>query len=329
MVQFGTDHPSLPRSRLDLKSSPKRKVAQLGRGLAFCWGMVARGTYLRILLTLLALSVSCGINPVPEPPSSNPIEPPKVELVTLAPDPMMADTDIDVAGAPGSAEPGAELWVVNIDGTEPPTTTEVQPDGSFALVVQGFANDELRLQLRQGSLRSEPIVPAQPGPAVISVRALSDCILLDPPQELILPKPSSPEPPSASIRIENTCAMDVDITDLRLRLASSALSAELRDASPPDVVPANGTREILVRAYGDPAEEILLVEFSSAQQDRRPITLVSQGGVSGLEPACEQVGGTCMSDPMDVGFPADCEELGQQTMQAWCEAFNHACCKAL
>lgn len=294
--------------------------------------MVARGTHVRILLALLALSASCAINPVPEPPSSDPIEPPKVELVTLTPDPLMADTDIDVAGSPGTAEPGAELWVVNIDSSEPPVTAPVQPDGSFALVVQGLANDELRLQVRQGSLRSMPvdvIVPGQPGPAVVSARALADCILLDPPLELILPKPSSSEPPSASIRIENTCAMDVDITDLRLRVASSDLSAELRDASPPDVVPANGSREILVRAYGDPMEEVLLVEFSSAQQDRRPITLVSQGGVSGLEPACEQVGGTCMSDPMDVGFPANCEELGLQTMQAWCEAFNHACCKAL
>jgi hypothetical protein len=280
---------------------------------------------------MLALLASCGINPVPEPPSSNPIEPPKADLVTLTPDPFMADTDIDITGAPGSAEPGAELWAVNIDGSAPAVTTQVQPDGSFALVVQGLANDELRLQVRQGSRRSEPvdvIVPSQPGPAVISARALADCILLDPPRELALPAPATSEPPEASIRIENTCALDIAITGLRLRVASSALSVELLASSPPDFVPANGTRQVLVRAFGDPTEEILLIEFSSTDVDRRPVTLVSQGGASGLQPQCVQVGGACLSDPMDVGFPADCEELGQQTMQASCEAFNQACCIA-
>lgn len=41
---------------------------------------------------------------------------------------------------------------------------------------------------------------------------------------------------------------------------------------------------------------------------------------------CEAQGGTCMSDPLDVGFAANCEELGMKTFPGTCEAFNHSCC---
>ena len=43
--------------------------------------------------------------------------------------------------------------------------------------------------------------------------------------------------------------------------------------------------------------------------------------------ACEEAGGTCHSQPGDPGFPALCERnLGLQSIDADCGAFNLACC---
>jgi len=44
--------------------------------------------------------------------------------------------------------------------------------------------------------------------------------------------------------------------------------------------------------------------------------------------SCEAIGGTCLSDPMDVGFGANCAALGRPTLQGSCEAFNQTCCGA-
>lgn len=46
-----------------------------------------------------------------------------------------------------------------------------------------------------------------------------------------------------------------------------------------------------------------------------------------LPQACEDFGGSCLSDPMDVGFGANCEELGMKTEgKGACAAFNQTCC---
>ncbi len=44
---------------------------------------------------------------------------------------------------------------------------------------------------------------------------------------------------------------------------------------------------------------------------------------------CEAAGGTCLSDPNDVTFPAICGALGMSESSATCEAYNQACCVAL
>lgn len=288
--------------------------------------MVARGTILLTLIALMASLASCNINPVPEPPSQQPIDPPNTEQVILAPDPMMANDEVDVSGQPGAAEPGSQLWVTNLDGTAPPAVTDVLPDGSFTMVVTGFAGDELRLQLRDDERRSNPIdvlIPNEQGPAVLSVRPLAACLTFEPPLELFLPAPDGTQAPSASISIENHCDADVVIDEQRLRTSSTSFVVE--PAQP--VIPMGGFGEIVVRGYGAPGdEEVLLVQIASPQADRRPVTLVSGGGAPGVQPACEQVGGACRSDPMDATFPANCEQLGEQTLQATCVAFNKACC---
>ncbi len=43
-------------------------------------------------------------------------------------------------------------------------------------------------------------------------------------------------------------------------------------------------------------------------------------------PTCDQTGGTCMSDPNDVTFPAVCGNLGLSDGIGSCEAFNQTCC---
>ena len=280
-------------------------------------------------LALLVVLAGCDINPVPEPPSIQSVEGPQVDHVVLAPDPMMASDDLDVLGGPGAAEAGDQIWVVNLDNTQAPSVVTVQADGSFTLKLHGLSGDELRLQARRGGLRSAPmdvVVPASAGPAQFAVRPLADCLLLDPPLELSLPAPDGATPPSASIAVENRCGTDVVIESVGLRAPTSSFVVE--PLSP--TIPDQGVAQIMAHAYGSPGDEaVLLLRILSPQAERRPVTLFSRGGPSGVQPACELVGGTCMSDPADVGFPADCEALGQQTMQASCVAFNHACCIAV
>ena len=290
--------------------------------------MTARGTTWLTLIALLGVLAGCDINPVPEPPSADPVDPPDTEQVLLEPDFMMGSDDIDVKGAPGAAAPGHQMWAVNLDGTAPPTVADVNDDGSFAMTLSGFAGDELRLQVRLQERRSEPVdvvVPATGGAAIVAQRPLADCLLLDPPFELVLPEPQATEPPSAVLAIENRCSADVVLGDQRLRVASDAFVIEPAAAA----IAPGGFGQVVVRAYGEPgAEEVLLLSVDAPESERRPVTLVSRGGATGVQPTCAAVGGTCMSDPMDVTFPANCEELGQVTLQASCTAFNQACCIA-
>lgn len=48
--------------------------------------------------------------------------------------------------------------------------------------------------------------------------------------------------------------------------------------------------------------------------------------VQPTEAECADVGGVCLSDPGDVGFPALCSNLGLIDLDAKCAAFNQACC---
>jgi hypothetical protein len=44
-------------------------------------------------------------------------------------------------------------------------------------------------------------------------------------------------------------------------------------------------------------------------------------------PTCESLGGTCESSPFDPTFSANCEaELGRETLDGTCAAFNQSCC---
>jgi hypothetical protein len=44
-------------------------------------------------------------------------------------------------------------------------------------------------------------------------------------------------------------------------------------------------------------------------------------------PSCASLGGECLSQPGDPGFPALCEsDLGRATLEGTCDAFNEACC---
>jgi len=286
--------------------------------------MLARGTQLLILLTLFACLSKCGINPVPEPPTLQTINPPNTDAITLIPDPSMATDDVDILGEKGSVEPGAEVWAVNIDGTQPPVTTQAHADGSFTLTLQALPMNELRLQARMGARRSLPIdilTPAGPGPANPTIRPEGTaCLLILPEFELILPLPTSSEPPSATIQIENDCASDITFQSIFLRIPSESFVI-----TAPSKVSSGSSAFIEVQTFGSAAEELLLIQFES---DRRPITLVSRGGAQGLQPACGILGGSCLSDPLDPTFAADCEVLGYQSMQATCPTNNTACCIA-
>ena len=52
-------------------------------------------------------------------------------------------------------------------------------------------------------------------------------------------------------------------------------------------------------------------------------------GTSGNK-SCDAAGGDCLSSPMDVTFPANCEkDYGRKTLSATCSAINQTCCAKL
>jgi hypothetical protein len=280
---------------------------------------------LLVLVTLLAC-VHCGINPVPEPPSGEPIAPPAIDNITVYPFQIMTEGNISIHAGPNTAEPGSTLWAMNIDGTGPAVTTKVHDDGSFALEITAGSGDEVRLQVRSGQQRSKPIdviIPSEEGPPTLAVRPLAGCLSLEPAFELELPPPAGSQPPSASILIKNRCSSDVLFSNIHLRVPSEAFAVLPSELT---IAPGN-TAEVVVQVFGDaPREEILLLETQAPELDRRPITLFGQGGIHGLLPNCSLVGGRCLSDPMDVTFPANCEALGMKYLEATCQAMNLSCC---
>jgi hypothetical protein len=199
-------------------------------------------------------------------------------------DPLPA---LELQGEVGSvANPeGATIWVVNLDGVEPPVTAPVEPDGSFNIIVDGDIDvlqagglsEEYRLQVRTDDDRSEPIdfvADLSQRTLQVSERPLAECFTIEPATELDFGSVSAPS--SLEIILRNDCAEALTFEAVRLRAPTASFLA----GTGPGSLDRGQDASVLVEfepEHDGLLEEIMMVEASSPTRDRRPITLSGRG----------------------------------------------------
>ncbi|XYI03983.1 hypothetical protein ACMHYB_11310 [Sorangium sp. So ce1128] len=225
-----------------------------------------------IAVLLVACGAGCGVNPIPEPPAAP-------ELGDVIGDVCMVcdRSTVDLAGGPGSATNADVVWAVSLDRTAPPAVADVGADGSFALALEAYLGDEVRVQARRGEHRSAPadLVVAD-GVLKGAPRPLADCFHVEP--ELELPDTAVGEVSTVALRLEHGCADPLAIDAIALRAPAADLAVQ---GGPAPVVLAPGEPldvrvEFRPRASG-PREEVLLIEASSPASTRRAVTLFGRG----------------------------------------------------
>ncbi|MBN1608204.1 MAG: hypothetical protein JW940_16350 [Polyangiaceae bacterium] len=174
---------------------------------------------------------------------------------------------VALEGQPGSAEPpGAVVHVVDLYGTGAPVEAPVSDDGSFDVTIEMDAGGVVRLDVRDGAQRSDPVdlvigtdslSPAQPalacwttsGPVVTLTRA------------------------GGAVTITNDCDESIALSRVALRSPNASFTL----GAVPAEVPSGSAAEIAVGyAPSEPGsdEEILHIEIDAPLQDRRAVTLV-------------------------------------------------------
>lgn len=216
-------------------------------------------------IIVLLCATGCVGTPLPQPPA---LEAPRAERI----DYDVTGSTLRFFGAPGTVAPGIPtLWVVDLDAAEDPLLVPVAADGSFASGLAVRDGDEIRMQARDGDARSRPVDVRVPVSGEI-VRPTEGCLLLDPPFELRFDDTSAGAGSEGVILVTNTCGVEarIETADLR-RPARFAVSTTV-----PLVIPDGGSAELTIEFTPGSSglhEEILFLQVSSPEADRRPITL--------------------------------------------------------
>lgn len=235
--------------------------------------MFLRGTLVALLSDVLRLVLTlalfgCAVSPQPTPPN---LDPQRI-MGTGGPEAVSQPT---VNGAAGAVDPAEGAVVLtNLDRDVAPVAEPVRADGSFVITVAGALTDELRLQVRSGDVRSEPLdVVSIDGEVYMEAeRPLAGCFMVDPAYELDFGVVRSSA--RRSIELRNDCPDRVELAP-RFRMGSTAFSLE---GMPSGVDPGERVEVIVVASapVGAIDEETLLIEVSAPMVDRRPITLFVQ-----------------------------------------------------
>ncbi len=180
-----------------------------------------------------------------------------------------------VNGAVGAVDPAEGAVVLtNLDRDVPPVAEPVRADGSFTVTVGGAFSDELRVQVRTGDSRSEPldIVSVDGSFYMEAERPLAGCFTADPASELDFGVVRGSE--RRVVELRNDCPDRVEF-EARFRMGSTAFTLE----GMPSGLDSGERAEVTVVANaptGAIDEETLLIEVSAPMRDRRAITLFVQ-----------------------------------------------------
>lgn len=219
-------------------------------------------------LALCSLVAGCSISPKPEPPTAKP----KVEMGSVVTKPTNSYGNCVVAGDPGAVDTvGATVRIYDLDNDLPAAEGLVKPDGSFSVEVFLTDGDELRLQVIADIGRSDPIdaIATECGKSLqLSTHALGDCLLVSPQAELDLAK-------GKSLEVTNHCTSSVQIEAPTARVAVPGLSVGQGATWPALLAPGSSVQVQVSFQPGSVAEEIVFIEASTPQQDRRPITVIA------------------------------------------------------
>jgi len=219
---------------------------------------------MRVLVRLIAALLLCVLpacvgTPVPQPPALE--EPDPTQLFNASTGGFI--------GGPGAVPEGDQLWIAPLDVPVDPVLTPVEPDGSFTSSLSVEPGQEVRIQARGGEGRSRPIDLIASNPAEI-VRATEGCLLLD--AELLFPTTRAGDSAERNLRVSNECGSDVTLT-LALRRAD----AQWDTGAPGAMTIADGEARDLPITYRPDTiglnEEILFVEVTAPEADRRVVTL--------------------------------------------------------
>lgn len=225
---------------------------------------------LRWLLTLAllsALGLACAVSPQPTPPN---LDPQRI-TGTGGPEAVSQPT---VLGAAGAVEPAEGAVVLtNLDRDIAPVAERVRADGSFVVTIAGAFTDELRLQVRSGDVRSEPLdIVTIDGEVYMEAERPLGCFTTDPTWELDFGVVRGTR--RDTIELRNDCPDRVELST-RFRMGSTAFSLE---GMPTGVDPGERVEVTVIATAPTGAidEETLLIETSVPMVDRRPITLFVQ-----------------------------------------------------
>jgi hypothetical protein len=174
---------------------------------------------------------------------------------------------VELEGQPGSAEPpGAVVHVVDLYGTGAPVEATVRNDGSFVASIEMDAGGVVRLDVRDGAERSDPVdlvvgtdslSPAQPALA---------CWTTSGPVVTLTPA-------GGAVTVTNGCDEPISVSRVALRVENASFTL----GAVPAEVPSGSEAEIAIGyapSEPDSDEEILVIEIDAPAQDRRAVTLV-------------------------------------------------------
>jgi hypothetical protein len=223
-----------------------------------------------LLAAMLLTASSCAVNPVPEPPATPTLGGP-VDWVDCAP----CDGKTRVEAGPGATTDATTVWAVNLDGMDPPTEAAVAPDGSFTIDLFLAVGNELRLQARNGDRRSAPLdLRLESGGTLAPApRPFADCFVLAP--ELDFGTVGVAQAVQQTITLSHDCPATLTVSRAGLRAPSTALSVQA--PAVPFTLAPSAASELTITLDAPSAgvvEEILLIETSSPQWDRRAVTLM-------------------------------------------------------
>lgn len=215
---------------------------------------------------LCALLTGCGGTPTADPPDFLPT-PQGIgvgnEIVTSAGAEVFGP--IPVAGASGSVDPDAEVWIVNLDRSDAePVIVKPASNGSFSAEVEGEVGDRFRLLSRTSERHSLPVdLAAVRGLGMTSLSPLQArelaCLKITPTPELNLGTGTARK---GSYRLKNECTETVRITRSTLRFGDNGLSF-----AGPTLVAAGTEGALAFELEGTLAEElwdIVLLDVATA-----------------------------------------------------------------
>lgn len=222
---------------------------------------------LRLIPLLLALG--CTVGPQPVPPSFDP------QVLVVADTPAEAVQDAvtmrALVGAPGTVDPAEGVIVATpLDGAGPILVEPVRPDGSFELNVTA---NELRLQARNGELRSEPIDVAIAGSELRVLAPRHECLSVTPALESDFGAVRVGEAGELTLEVRNDCDFEVG---LGTRFREGGLFEITSSIS--ETLPPGASLSLQLRAIPTAEgafEDTLFVDINP--DDRRVLTLFVRG----------------------------------------------------